>query len=57
MKLVDDDLYIKSALEDMYNFVVDVLFIWNHLGTQISFEILSFFKIQFFLNDLGWRNN
>lgn len=48
MKSTGDDLYIKSALEDMYNFVVDVLFIWNHLGIQILFEILSFFKIHFF---------
>ena len=46
-------------LDEIYKFVVDDFFIWNHLWSQILFEFLVFWNLNFpnCSNELGWRNN
>ena len=36
MKLDGDKLYMKIVdLDEIYNFIVQIFFIWSHLGAQI----------------------
>ena len=51
--------YIKIIeLDEISNFIVDKIFVWDHLGFQIYKLTLRFLNFNFlnFSNDLGWRN-
>jgi hypothetical protein len=45
-----------ADLEKLYNFVVDNVFIWNHLVKENYMWICHIWNL-IFSNDLGWRNN
>jgi hypothetical protein len=46
-------------LDEIYKFVADDFFIWNNLWSQILFEILMFWNLNFpnCANEPGWWNN
>lgn len=59
MKLDDDKHYIKViTFDEIYNYMVELFFMWDRLGAQISvMNSWIYFtrnKILSFSNNLGW---
>jgi hypothetical protein len=43
-------------LKELYNFIVDNFFIWNHLSKE-NYVLIFHIVNSIFSNDLGWRND
>jgi hypothetical protein len=53
MKSDGDKIYIKIIeLDKIWNFVVDKIFVWDHLGFQIYKLSLRFFNSNFWISQM-----